>query len=882
MKKSIFCSLVLVMASSLVINTPVLAQKKAPSSSEGAAKSSISTNAKIGDKFLENGEYANAVDYYLKALRNKPSDMYAQYKLGVAYENMLEYGKAEFAYQRVYQARVKNQNLLTFRYGNMLKLNGKYDEAKKYFTEFLSTFKPEKPEEEFYSDLARLELKGCDLAINERDKKLPDFKLRLLPSPVNSLASDYAPTIWENDSAIVLTTARPEARGGSKDPVLGGSFSDLFYFKKAGKEWERTFTESAFEEINSKLSEGAGVFTADKKKFYYTSCADEDQCQIFVMTLEDDFWGKPVLLNTNINMPGFASKQPSITPKGDTMFFVSNRPGGLGGNDIWYSVNRGNDSWDVPVNLGEALNTNQNDMSPFYYAPEKLLFFSTNGRESFGGLDIYMATGKDFDKVVNAGYPFNSSRDDFYFTVGKNYAYFSSNRENGIGSDDIYSMRPFDVAPSLAKAISDKERIASGKPEEPVKTETDNSQDVTGKLVDSTKNADVANKVVELVDEKGNTVKKTETDEKGNFAFNNLPDNRDYSVKPAKPTKPAKPAKSTKPSKKNVKPVIETEDEKDAVEPVITVKKTRSNKPSTRFNYENIYFDFDSDKLRPEAEATLKDIVAYSKNESGIQVEMNSYTDGIGNSAYNKILAERRADVAKEFLKANGMENAKFVVRNYGERNFLATNENPAGRQLNRRVEFYILGGHKVSGNMVYVPETATTAPAVGEQFGMSGDEVKQVNALSSDAIAAFQPVRVKRTGASVVAKQSISLSKKANDEFPEIANADRISVNATAMPMVNGEYEIRGGQTLFTVAKLFGTTVDAIKSQNNLSSENLEPGTKIVITAGAKKANRYLVKKGDSLKSIAGKVGISVERLKEINRLEFYTLMEGMQLRTR
>jgi LysM repeat protein len=86
----------------------------------------------------------------------------------------------------------------------------------------------------------------------------------------------------------------------------------------------------------------------------------------------------------------------------------------------------------------------------------------------------------------------------------------------------------------------------------------------------------------------------------------------------------------------------------------------------------------------------------------------------------------------------------------------------------------------------------------------------------------------------------------------------------------------------LFTVAKLFGTTVDAIKSQNNLSSENLEPGTKIVITAGAKKTGRYLVKKGDSLKSIAGKVGISVERLKEINRLEFYTLMEGMQLRTR
>jgi outer membrane protein OmpA-like peptidoglycan-associated protein/LysM repeat protein len=560
------------------------------------------------------------------------------------------------------------------------------------------------------------------------------------------------------------------------------------------------------------------------------------------------------------------------------MFFVSNRPGGLGANDIWYSVNRGGDNWDVPVNLGEALNTNQNDMSPFYYAPEKLLFFSTNGRESFGGLDIYMATGKDFDKVVNAGYPFNSNRDDFYFIVGKNYAYLSSNRENGIGSDDIYSLRPFDVDPSIAKSISDKERIATGKPEEPVKTETDNSQDITGKLEaaknDSINKANLANQTIKLVDEQGKTVKETETDKDGKFAFNNLPDNRNYTVKPSKPAKPTK----KKPSKK-AKPEVE---EAEEAEPVVAVNKTKSNKPSTRFNYENIYFDFDSDKLRPEAEIVLKDIVEYSKNENGIQVEMNSYTDGIGNSAYNKILAERRADVAKAYLKANGMENAKFVVRNYGERNFLATNENPAGRQLNRRVEFYILGGHKVSGNMVYVPETATTAPVVGEQFGMTGDEVKQINALSSDAIEAFQPVRVKRTGASVVAKQSIVLTKKANNEFPEIANADRISVNATAMPLVNGEYELRGGQTIFTVASLFGTTVDAIKSQNNLTSENIEPGTKIVITPGAKKGSRYMVKKGDSLKSIASKVGISAERLKEINRLEFYTLIEGMQLRTR
>jgi len=856
MKKTLFFSLVLAMVAILTNPAQVLAQFNQKPSKGGATKSpatglAISTNSKIGDKYLENGEYANAAEYYMKALRNKPADLYAQFKLGVAHENMLDYAKAEFSYQRVYQARVKAFPLLTYRYANMLKLNGKYDEAKKYFEEFIGNFKAEKPEDEQYVELAKIELKGCNLAIADREKKIPDFKLRLLPSPVNSIASDYAATIFENDSSLILTSARPEARGGQKDPVLGGSFSDFFYFKKEGKEWQRALSNSAFEYINSKLSEGAGVFSGDKLSFYYTSCANEDQCQIFVMKFDGEFWLTPVLLNTNINLPGFASKQPSITPKGDTMFFVSNRPGGLGGNDIWYSINRGNDSWDTPVNLGESLNTNQNDMAPFYYAPEKLLFYSTNGRESFGGLDIYMATGKDFDKVMNVGLPFNSSRDDFYFNVGKKYGYFSSNREGGIGSDDIYTFQPFDVDKSIEKAIKDKQGIADKKPEEPVKVETDNSQDIAGRIADSLKNADLANKKVELVDEQGKTVKTTETDKDGKFAFNNLPDNRNYKVKPGKGQKASS-------------------------------STTKRNKPSTRFNYENTYFDFDSDQLRPEGIQVLNDIIEYAKGEKDIQVEMNSYTDGIGSIAYNKILAERRAAAAKDYLKKNGLESGKFVVRNYGERNFLANNENPAGRQLNRRVEFYILGGTKVKGHMIHIPAEATTASAVAALYGMTAEEVKKINGLTTDNIAALQPVRVNKTGASVVSAEAKALSKIENESFPEVPNAERINDDATAMPTTNGEYEVRGGQTLFTIAALYGTTTEAIKTQNNLTSDAVEPGTKIVVTPGAKKASRYQVKKGDSLKSIAAKTGVSVSKLKEINHLEFYTLHEGMQLRTK
>jgi LysM repeat protein len=183
---------------------------------------------------------------------------------------------------------------------------------------------------------------------------------------------------------------------------------------------------------------------------------------------------------------------------------------------------------------------------------------------------------------------------------------------------------------------------------------------------------------------------------------------------------------------------------------------------------------------------------------------------------------------------------------------------------------------------MIHIPAEATTASAVAALYGMTAEEVKKINGLTSDNIAALQPVRVNKTGASVVSAEAKALSKIENESFPEVPNAERIHDDATAMPTTNGEYEVRGGQTLFTIAALYGTTTEAIKTQNNLTSDAVEPGTKIVVTSGAKKASRYQVKKGDSLKSIAAKTGVSVSKLKEINHLEFYTLHEGMQLRTK
>lgn len=870
MKMKLYGSFALLMALSMAtVPQDAFAQRKpTPAQIE---KPAVSSNAAIGDRYMEGGEFALAADYFQRALRKKPGDMYAQYRLGDAYQSMMDYARAEFAYQRVVQSRAKGFPLAGYQWALMLKINGKYDLAKREFQNFLNTFRPSKPDEQIFAEQARVELSGCDLAIKELTMTIPDYQMQVLPAPVNALQSDYSPAIYENDTNICLTSNRPESRGSQKDPILGQSFSDFYFFTKVGADWQRSYPSISFDKINSKLAEGAGVFTADKLKFYYTSCANEDNCQIYMTQLVNSKWTDPVPLNNNVNLQGYGAKQPSISPKGDTLFFVSNRPGGLGANDIYYSVNRGNDNWDIAVNLGEPVNTPFNDMSPCYYGPEHMLFFASNGREGFGGLDIFVATGRDFDKSVNIGLPFNSNRDDFYFIQGKKYGYLSSNRENGIGSDDIYTFQPFAVAPTLTQAILMKDSVGRAKPVTAVAKESDTSKEVEGVVLNRDKKPEPGAEV-ELTDEKGAAIKKTKTDKDGKFAFRNLPDNRDYNVGKAKKNKKKKSDKTnaTKPAGEEQLAVSD-------------VKKTRKNKPATRFLYENIYFDFDSDRLRPEAAKVLDEIIAYSKDNSDIQIEMNAYTDNIGNPDYNKKLAARRAATARQYLESNGIEATKFTERAKGATSFLGNNRNPLGRQLNRRVEFYVLGGTKVKGSMVFIADKAAKVSEIAEKFSMTEQEVREANNISGDEVNPYQPIRVKRTGAAgVVAPATMALTGTSKDVMPEFEGRPNAEPAAVAASLVDGQYEIQKGQTLYSIARLFGQSAGDIIASNALQSgKALAAGAKLKITPKAI-AGRHTVKAGESLESIAKQYGTSASKLIMTNLMQHYPLTEGMTLKVK
>lgn len=397
-----------------------------------------------GDAQFEAKQYIAAVSYYKRALQLKSSSIKAEYQLAECYRQMQDYESAAYYYQRIGERQDIRYPLAGFYHGLMQKLKGEYDQALvtfKKFTKFLvlNGLHEEDPYR-YYHKQAKIEIDGCQLALTQITLIHPDYQFLALAAPLNSPYNDYAAfTVWDDDM-VCLTSARASGKGSQLDQQFGEAYADIFrYTKGASGVWDEISSSDRFEKIiNSKLGEGSGAFNKDRTKFYYTNC--DEVCHIFFSRLSGGKWTDPVPLNHNINEIGFNSQHPSITAGGDTLFFASDREGGMGELDIWMSFNAGNENWGPAIHLGDQINTPFKEISPFYDQKEDVLFFASNGHRGFGGFDIYIAKGDKFAtaEIYNAGIPFNSFKDDIFFFLGNQKGYLSSNREEGMGKFDIF------------------------------------------------------------------------------------------------------------------------------------------------------------------------------------------------------------------------------------------------------------------------------------------------------------------------------------------------------------------------------------------------------------------------------------------------------------
>ncbi len=419
---------------------------------------------KVANTHYDNQSWYKAAGFYLKAIERAPNNILAIYRIAECYRQITNYHSAEYSYELALRAE-ERYPAARYYYAVSQKFNGKYEEALNNFQTFIENVEAGKYAARLkaenatkFTEQARIEREGCLLALKELSKPSQDNQFTILSEPVNSVSNDFAPDTYLNDSIIVISSTRSDSKGGNFDNKFGEHLSDLFRFEKRENGWANSSISDRFEKVvNTNLHDANGVFNSDNTSFYYSHCSEE--CKIYVAKLVDGKWTDFGPLNTNVNANRSNSRHPSLTTNNDTLFFTSDRTGGYGDLDIYYSIDAGQNSWGPAKNLGEHINTAFNETSPFYDSKENALFFSSAGHKGHGGLDIFLAE-KIFDpttELYNMGLPYNSSRDDAFFILGDHVGYLASNREDGFGGFDIYSFQIESDEEIIAEIINFKE-----------------------------------------------------------------------------------------------------------------------------------------------------------------------------------------------------------------------------------------------------------------------------------------------------------------------------------------------------------------------------------------------------------------------------------------
>ncbi|MDX2195605.1 MAG: OmpA family protein [Cytophagales bacterium] len=748
----------------LFINIKNFAQSK--KSAEEAAKQ-YKLHIEKGIKNYQDENYYAAEQEFYKALKIKPSDADASHFFAESCRLNADYEDAEQSYEIV----LKSPQAGKFPYdrywlGMMQKLNGKYYEAAHNFDIFFKKLKPKNLQDRGYLKSAYNEQRGCQIAMDQLSKPIKDINLRVVPPPVNSRNTDFAPLIFGHDSMLVITSARADAKGKELNATTGEARCDNFRFEKIGDRWLKMGDDDNFHIVNTPKDDGAGHYTVNKQKYYYTIC--DPNCAIFVSKKEAGKFTKAQKLNDFINEPMVWNAQPTLNKTMDTMLFVSQRDGGKGYHDIWYSVNADKtgekEDWQKPVNY-TLINTDGIEISPFWDDSTGIIYFASNGQAGFGGLDIYQLSA-DRKTVQNMGMPYNSSRDDMYMVMGATKGYLVSNRQGGVGLTDILM---FDRKPVIYQLTKVKKGLFK----------KGESVTAAGKVKFADFDENIEGAVIYMKDTTGKVIMTTKSGKDGSFMFENIPTDIDFVVSMDESdsriditlsflvdqakieTKVQKAGKKETSFAQNndesMKKILKYEEEKikgiapqniigdGAMATQETQKKPVVNK-DVRVVFENIYFDFNSKELLPSSKLILDDIYEYLKTQKNAKVEIKAYTDALGSANYNQALAEERGTACYEYLIAKGLDKEVLKIVPVGHNNAIGNNESFIGRQLNRRVEFSIQNADDeyLAKAMTYIVEPQMTLFSIAKKFSMTVDELKNLNGMQTNEIKAYTALRVK------------------------------------------------------------------------------------------------------------------------------------------
>ena len=565
----------------------------------------------LGQIEEEQGNIQLAIDNYLKGLSdNNPDNAWGYWKVGMLYMQKPD-----------------------------------YVEAKRAFTHFL-TFKYQSSEK---VESARKELKNCEFSIDAMANPKP-FDFKNMGEGVNSEWEEYLPSVSADGKLFVITR---------RGPYQNGIVSEDF-FQSVYKDGKWSMAQNLGPSVNTMGNEGAQCLSPNGKVLFFTACDRKDglgRCDIYISVKRNGQWSEARNIGPSINTKHWES-QPTISPDGRELYFVSNRPEGYGGMDIWKSVLTEKGTFSEPVNLGSTINTSYDEMSPFIHTDNQTLYFASKGHPGLGDFDLFLSR-RDYPSAswqypINLGYPINTHGIENSLIVGSDgkTAYFASDK-SGYGKEDIFWFHlPQEMQSQQVAYLNTN--VYDAETKTPMKSSVEIIDLATGKVMISSF-----------------TYTKT-----GEF-FTCLPANANYAVNVSKEGY-----------------LFHSEnfalDEQSALQALeLDIPLQRLNKGS-KIVLNNIFFDTDAYSLKDESEVELNTLVNFMRNNAILKVEIEGHTDNVGTETHNTMLSTNRAKAVYDFLVDNGIDANRMTYKGFGASQPIATNDTEKGRATNRRTAFRV------------------------------------------------------------------------------------------------------------------------------------------------------------------------------------------------
>ncbi|RZS93101.1 OmpA family protein [Aquimarina brevivitae] len=621
-------------------------------------------------------EYIDAQQSYLRVLEKGYRSAELFKNLGDSYYYNSQFAEAQKWYKELIESYPKEEIEANyfFKYAQCLKSQEKYEEANTYMEQFATRTDNDQRAKIYREHPDYLE------RIDYQSGRYDMYNLA-----VNTEFTDYGGTFYNDQYVVFASTRDTLITKRIIDGRTNEAFLELFkanYDKNSGELLEY---EKMSNVLNSKFHESSPAFTKDGNTVYFTRIGYGDEKykrkgtniptnRLFVATKNElGEWSEAKPLP--INKDGFSMAHPTLNSAEDTMYFVSDMPGGKGNTDIYKVAINPDGTFGTPENLGDRINTEGKETFPFVSASGDL-YFASNGHSGLGGLDVFVTKlepANDEEKlVINVGKPVNSPKDDFAYVIDEvtRRGYVSSNRPGGKGGDDIYSFLETEELRKFCEIT------------------------IKGVVKDSQTEEIITNAKVTVFDAEYNVIEVMRSDQNGAYETTEKIDcSATYHIRIEKLEYGMAEMQLDTP---DTTQVVDLSDYRE----LRLVRETRLIQPgediTEQLALNTVYFSFDKYKIKNEAKEALDKVVEAMKKYPEMNIEIRAHTDSRGPKSYNLMLSKKRAEATMEYLISQGIAAERLTAEGYGEQNIInkCVDNVPCSQeehQQNRRSEFIII-----------------------------------------------------------------------------------------------------------------------------------------------------------------------------------------------